>query len=41
VNAITAMPKLLKNRLYNNTKPLIIGWMIAKFQVSTMKSNVF
>ncbi len=40
VNAITAMPKLLKNTLYNITKPLIIGWMITKFQVSIMNSKL-
>ncbi len=40
VNAITAMPKLLKNKLYNITKPLTIGWMITRFQVSIMNSKL-
>jgi hypothetical protein len=31
---------LLKNTLYNITKPLIIGWMITKFQVSIMNSKL-
>jgi hypothetical protein len=40
VKIIMLSPKLLKNMLYNSTRLLIIGWIIARFQMSPSNSKV-
>ena len=37
VNATIATPKSENNHEYSRTNPLIMGWMITRFQVSTRK----
>lgn len=39
VKAMMLRPKLLKRMLYNSTRPLIIGWMIMRFQMSLITST--
>ena len=39
VNDRIAMPKLLKNMLYNSTRLFIIGRMMIRFQASPMNSK--
>lgn len=39
VKAMMLRPKLLKKISYNSTRPLIIGWMIMRFQMSQIIST--
>ncbi len=39
VKAMMLRPKLLKKISYNSTRPLIIGWIIMRFQISPITST--